>query len=1064
MNFPSGTSFFDFWFGPQYRRSKIDFEVPINLGVLVDRWAFFQIGDLDHIIANHTLWPGIVPFFSRSQIDKWDKKIRGRGESNTRLSKWEVLDNLSFRYCPKCFDEIKEKYGTVFWNRLHQFPGVIFCETHDEPLLDSNITKRGKPQLMTAESADLSLSRMTQLKLSPHDRKQLKQIASLIDWLLNYEGTRLTISDFIPRMKTVLSLHGLATKFGYIRGQEFLDAFHAHYSKSLLRILNCHVNSSSYNPWPIRVFSKNANGLHPLHYLLIINLLEISFDDFFTISPEYKPFGSGPWPCLNYICQNFEKLVIAKCDVDLKNRGNPIATFRCDCGFWYQRIANEPDPENQDAFSYSSIVERGEFWDNAFRTAWLNKDSTLLQISAEFNESPETLKRQAARLDLPTSPIGSYAQSLHKSEHYSTHQYITLDERKSAWLMALNDNPESSLTELCKSPYILKQYRYLKKKAPQWLDENSPSLPSKNKPWTSILANAAPGIYDVEIAEDICNTFQYLRHTNRKPETRISSQLLHRMSQHTKKYAIVNQRTERYAIMFATIDAVNEKWDEYYWHLFSWIICEQQIIPNNEDSLSTLSQRLGLSILVNEKRWREWFLMICDKAYPDFNYQDLFDSFYSSLQTDWHVYDTKLAQKVPNATQKIREVDGYPIKIAATSIGFQLDALSAIIKQPNRIPKTMAQINEHTETDEQYGLRIVQWAERFYISEKVFPDPNQFLREMNLKSYAGIPTVKRAINLVIDDLQKTKYAVSPVFRFKEIVRKVDFLQRDEMLAAEITEAIESIRSVVPPQRVSMSEICRWLDENKPLAWNKGTQITGKIHKYPKCKALLEQVIESNEDFRLREYAYRAMVYRKKFFDDWPEAEELFRRLVEAGIIVNVIEVDLTHVNYAEYDKFLNGTILLAYGFYIHLYPTKQLSKNKFKRKILNFHRLESVSDFVPETFKKLSVSESEENWSKRKIVHYTKQFRNGEGEDTTSVEYIFSYLSNRLSWSDVDDLLTDTLFIILPKFNKNLSNASVDFPYFPIHILSKPIFEDRLPKSIARKKELDLKIKNEGNL
>ena len=61
--------------------------------------------------------------------------------------------------------------------------------------------------------------------------------------------------------------------------------------------------------------------------------LETSLEDLFG-EKEHGSFGKGPWLCLNVVCPNYHKPVVTDLTITrCYDTGNPVGTFRCDCGF-----------------------------------------------------------------------------------------------------------------------------------------------------------------------------------------------------------------------------------------------------------------------------------------------------------------------------------------------------------------------------------------------------------------------------------------------------------------------------------------------------------------------------------------------------------------------------------------------------------------------------------------------------------------------------------------------------------------------------------------------------------
>ncbi|GEM_PF-4361582 len=62
-----------------------------------------------------------------------------------------------------------------------------------------------------------------------------------------------------------------------------------------------------------------------------MTFLNISARDFFTSFVEFKPFGNGPWPCLNHAADHYGKNTIHHCHVTdnltKKKHGTPLGIF-----------------------------------------------------------------------------------------------------------------------------------------------------------------------------------------------------------------------------------------------------------------------------------------------------------------------------------------------------------------------------------------------------------------------------------------------------------------------------------------------------------------------------------------------------------------------------------------------------------------------------------------------------------------------------------------------------------------------------------------------------------------
>jgi hypothetical protein len=249
---------------------------------------------------------------------------------------------------------------------------------------------------------------------------------------------------------------------------------------------------------------------------LLIQFLEHTAEEFFNLVEEFEkpshnsnPFGEGPWPCLNPVCDRFRKPQIRECNIHFayiaKERKNkPIGIFRCTCGFVYSRIGPDALPEDQ--FHFTKVKSYGAVWETHLQNLWEDSSLNLCAIAREFGVVPCTVKRQAVRLGLRFPRRGSIAKStqastelLSRSRNALVTTQDTLEIYREEWLAAVKENPAARRTFL--SEKFSRLYRYLRKYDAEWLEAHMPPpfvyrrvVPGRQVDWES---------RDIELADAV---------------------------------------------------------------------------------------------------------------------------------------------------------------------------------------------------------------------------------------------------------------------------------------------------------------------------------------------------------------------------------------------------------------------------------------------------------------------------------------------------------------------------------------------------------------------------------
>jgi hypothetical protein len=241
-----------------------------------------------------------------------------------------------------------------------------------------------------------------QVKLSERTHQILLKLARDAAWLLEHSSPGTNLSALYNRYLSLLIERRAATYTGSIHVTKLLSEFINYCSSSLLKQLRCQFTGSDQRKtnWLLRLVRPPKHTQHPLYHLLLIQFLGLTAEGFFQLPTELSPFGEGPWPCLNPAAEHFREPVISEYKLSSRLRdGRPTANFCCKCGFAYARSG--PDSLSKDKFRIGRIVSFGPVWEAKLKQLWKDSSLSLSEVGRRLRVDTLTLRRHAARLNLP---------------------------------------------------------------------------------------------------------------------------------------------------------------------------------------------------------------------------------------------------------------------------------------------------------------------------------------------------------------------------------------------------------------------------------------------------------------------------------------------------------------------------------------------------------------------------------------------------------------------------------------------------------------------------------------
>lgn len=446
-------------FGKISSVAVVDF--PNNVKSFYNNIEQFNPPNIKSIIKNHTMYNYYTVFQSEEMRKRAIDYIKNGGKPGaihmflgiaaSTIKDWQYL-----RFCDSCVKQDREQYGEAYWHMNHQFPKVFYCHLHQELLYNSNIKLRNphKHEFISAEKANLIPPNIFSLYSSKTEH-HLKKLSKESLYLLSLEP----VDDICKIYKYLMQINGYANHLGKVHQKYFVEKFKSYYGEELLTLIDCNFDECSDTSWIRSIVRKHRKAFHPIQHLLVLNFLGVSVKNLKSLDGKiYKPFGEGPYYCLNPAADHYKKrvindVVITTCSKTRK----PVGTFECECGFIYSRRG--PDNSESDNYRLGRIKEFGHIW--------LKKLKHLVANQICFFEIAKILK-----CDYKT--VQKYANLYFENTRNDC--LITkrdLQKKCDEWLAILKENIYSNISELRKIRPDLYMWHYRNNK--DWLFQNGPS-------------------------------------------------------------------------------------------------------------------------------------------------------------------------------------------------------------------------------------------------------------------------------------------------------------------------------------------------------------------------------------------------------------------------------------------------------------------------------------------------------------------------------------------------------------------------------------------------------------
>src|SRR5690625_2944413 len=265
---------------------------PQNTSTLISKLPPRSKVTSQEIIINHTAFPYFTAFLSGERSNEIYRSMEDSNSINienmTGIAGSKVKLYNRLRYCPICFSEDMEKYGESYWRRIHQMPGVLYCQKHRVLIKESNVViSDSKNDYLCADEDTCTPEIVEDFYPKIYKELNLKYVNNVEKLLLGKhqkKELKFIIDFYIDKLRE----RRYTSERGYLYIDKLIDGFLQHYPKEYLELMQSEVDKNQMGNW-LRIFVRyNSSNRSPLRHLLFLQFLQVEVEEIFN---EKKVIG-----------------------------------------------------------------------------------------------------------------------------------------------------------------------------------------------------------------------------------------------------------------------------------------------------------------------------------------------------------------------------------------------------------------------------------------------------------------------------------------------------------------------------------------------------------------------------------------------------------------------------------------------------------------------------------------------------------------------------------------------------------------------------------------------------
>lgn len=237
----------------------------------------------EELLFNHTMYPFYTSFFNEEICSEIKESMLNNSNCNIVIKCGfggsKVSLNRFLKCCPICVKEDVELYGESFWRRTHQTVGVLYCNKHNIPLVDTIIAAND----IFNDYCTLDFKYINNDNIN-YDLEFIdinKIYISNINYIVKENVRRISISQINNFYKRKLINKGLASKNGCIYMKDLLVSFKQFYPQKYLELMQSNYEIEDKSNW-LRLFIRNTSkNRSVVRHMLLLQFLNSSSRELF---------------------------------------------------------------------------------------------------------------------------------------------------------------------------------------------------------------------------------------------------------------------------------------------------------------------------------------------------------------------------------------------------------------------------------------------------------------------------------------------------------------------------------------------------------------------------------------------------------------------------------------------------------------------------------------------------------------------------------------------------------------------------------------------------------------